>query len=403
MAAPGLILFDDVRARQWEPFALTRPAGELRFGTMKLVERAERAFGLPCTGYLTSPHLADFQEDGAREVLHPDRLPRDRDLILWCSRAAPDPGRRLETPAGPAVYVLDGRPVGLWVPAGRTADAAFLDQLELESAAGVEVTVAGRLLEWIWDLVLETPEQLARDLASPAAGAPDLPQGVYRLGDGPLVLGHDVQIEPGTVFDTREGPIYVGDEVEIRTGTRLAGPAAVGARSRLLGGSFEKISTGPYSYLRGEVAETVALGYANKAHDGYLGHSYVGRWVNLGAFTTNSDLKNNYRPVRVWTPGGVRDTGRLKIGCFLGDHVKTGIGLLLGTGTVIGAGANVYGSKMPPRYVEPFSWGEGDDLGEYRLAEFLDTAGAAMARRGVELGERGRRYLESCWRKGRGG
>jgi hypothetical protein len=123
----------------------------------------------------------------------------------------------------------------------------------------------------------------------------------------------------------------------------------------------------------------------------------------LGALTTNSDLKNNYRPVRVWTPAGVLDSGSLKIGCFLGDHVKTGIGLLLGTGTVVGAGSNLYGSAMPPRYVEPFSWGEGADLGEYRLAEFLDTAERSMARRGVELGERGRRYLESCWRKGRGG
>jgi UDP-N-acetylglucosamine diphosphorylase/glucosamine-1-phosphate N-acetyltransferase len=205
------------------------------------------------------------------------------------------------------------------------------------------------------------------------------------------------------VFDVRHGPILVEDEVEIRAGTRLAGPAAIGARSRLLGGSFEAISTGPHSYLRGEVAETVVLGHSNKAHDGYLGHSYVGKWVNLGAFTTNSDLKNNYRPIKVWTPSGVQDTGELKLGCFLGDHVKTGIGLLLGTGTIMGAGANVYGSQMPPTYVEPFSWGEGDNLGEYRLADFVETAARAMARRGVELDERGRRYLERCWRKGRGG
>ncbi len=119
--------------------------------------------------------------------------------------------------------------------------------------------------------------------------------------------------------------------------------------------------------------------------------------------TTNSDLKNNYRPVRVWTPGGVLDSERTKLGCFFGDHVKTGIGMMLGTGTVVGSGANLYGSAMPPRHVEPFSWGEGEALGEYRLAEFLDTADRVMARRGVELGERGRRYLESCWRKGRGG
>jgi UDP-N-acetylglucosamine diphosphorylase/glucosamine-1-phosphate N-acetyltransferase len=212
-----------------------------------------------------------------------------------------------------------------------------------------------------------------------------------------------VRIEPGVLFDTREGPIRLGDGVEVRTGTRLAGPTAIGEGSRLLGGSFERIVAGPHSYLQGEMTDCVVLGYTNKAHQGYLGHSYVGKWVNLGALTTNSDLKNNYRPVRVWTPVGVLDSGSLKIGCFLGDHVKTGIGLLLGTGTVVGAGSNLYGTAMPPRYVEPFSWGEGADLGEYRLAEFLDTAEHSMARRGVELGERGRRFLESCWRKGRGG
>ena len=145
------------------------------------------------------------------------------------------------------------------------------------------------------------------------------------------------------------------------------------------------------------------LGHTNKAHDGFLGHAYLGKWVNLGAMTTNSDLKNNYRPVRVWTPSGVTDTGHNKVGCFLGDHVKTGIGMLLNTGTVVGAGANLYGSVMPPSYVEPFSWGQGDDLTEYRLAEFVDTARAAMARRGVDLDERGQQFLEACWRKGRGG
>jgi UDP-N-acetylglucosamine diphosphorylase/glucosamine-1-phosphate N-acetyltransferase len=402
--APGLVLFDDDRARQWAPFALTRPAGELRFGASTLVERAERALGLDCIGYLTSEHLAGFSEPGARAVLSFDDLPEDRDLVFWCSRAAADPEESVVVPSDPAVFLMDGRPVGLYAPAGGRPDRAFFDQLTLDSGPPAEVHVAGRLLERIWDLVLHTPDQLIQDLSS-ARGSmlSGLPDGVYSLGAQPLILGRSVRIEPGSLFDTRDGPILVGDEVEIRAGTRLAGPAAVGRRSRLLGGSFERISAGPYSYLRGEVAETVVLGYSNKAHDGYLGHSYVGKWVNLGAFTTNSDLKNNYRPVRVWSPSGLVDTGEMKVGCFLGDHVKTGIGLLLGTGTVVGAGANLYGSVMPPRYVEPFSWGEGDDLGEYRLAEFLDTAEAAMARRGVDLDERGRRFLEGCWRKGRGG
>lgn len=403
MPGPALVLFDDEQARLWEPFALTRPSGELRFGAWRLVERAERAFGLPCIGHLTAEHLAEFVEPGARPVLRPQELPDDRDLVFLCSRAAIEPDERLPRPTDRVLYTVGGRPAGLALPAGERPEEEFLMRLQPPNRAADRIDARGRILEWIWDLVLETPDQLARDLV--AAGlrtVASLPAAVNRLGDEPLILGHDVRIEPGVLFDTRDAPIMLGDRVEVRAGTRLAGPAAIGDHSRLLGGSFEAISAGPYSYLHGEIGKTVILGHVNKAHDGYLGHAYLGRWVNLGALTTNSDLKNNYRPVKMWTPRGVRDTGALKLGCLLGDHAKTGIGLLLSTGTVVGAGANIYGSVMPPQYVPPFSWGEGDRLGEYRLAEFLETANTVMARRGVELDERGRRYLESCWRRGRG-
>jgi hypothetical protein len=145
------------------------------------------------------------------------------------------------------------------------------------------------------------------------------------------------------------------------------------------------------------VAECVFVGYVNKAHDGHMGHALLGRWVNLGAFTSNSDLKNNYRPVRVWTPGGDVDTGLLKVGCFVGDHVKTGIGTPINTGTVIGAGSNVFGGIMPPTVVPPFSWGSGADLRDHRFPKFLETALSAMARRQQELTPGMARILEEAW------
>jgi hypothetical protein len=154
--------------------------------------------------------------------------------------------------------------------------------------------------------------------------------------------------------------------------------------------------------IRGEFAESVALGWVNKAHDGHIGHAYLGAWVNLGAETTNSDLKNNYSTVRLWTPDGEADTGEMKIGCFLGDHVKTGIGLLLNTGTVVGAGSNLYGAEMPPKHVPPFSWGTGGVLEAYRVDRFLQVAERAMQRRGVTLSDGARRQLEGAWRRGRG-
>ncbi len=157
-------------------------------------------------------------------------------------------------------------------------------------------------------------------------------------------------------------------------------------------------SFGPVCLVRGEVAQSVFLGYVNKAHDGHIGHALLGRWVNLGAFTTNSDLKNNYRPVRVWTPEGDEETGLLKVGCFLGDHVKTGIGTVLNTGTVVGAGSNLFGGLMPPTVVPPFSWGMGPDLRDHRLGKFIETAERAMARRDQSLTDGVKRILREAWR-----
>jgi hypothetical protein len=148
--------------------------------------------------------------------------------------------------------------------------------------------------------------------------------------------------------------------------------------------------------VRGELSETIVLGHANKAHDGFVGHSYLGRWVNLGAGTITSNLKNTYGTVQLWTPDGMRDTGTIKLGSFLGDHVKTGIGTRLTTGSVIGAGSNVYGSRMPPKFVRPFSWGEGDALVPYRLDRFLAIAERAMGRRQITLGAGARRQLAAA-------
>jgi UDP-N-acetylglucosamine diphosphorylase/glucosamine-1-phosphate N-acetyltransferase len=400
--ATALVLFDDSAARQWQPFALTRPAGELLFGAMTLVERAERLFGLECIGHISADHLIDFHEPGGRPVVSLEHLPRDRDLIFWSSRAAAYLDQDAPAAESPVTYAIDGEPVGFFLPAGQLPAHSDLEDLSAGSLPATVVSVEGTVLGWVWDLMLGSAEQTARDLnESPATGS--VPTGAHIIGDGALILARDVYVEPGVLFDTRDGPIRIAEETEVRTTTRLAGPVSIGPRSRLLGGSFERVSTGPYTYLRGEVVDSVVLGYSNKAHDGHIGHAYLGRWVNLGAMTTNSDLKNNYSAVRVWTPAGVRDTGHRKIGCFLGDHAKTGIGLVIGTGAVVGAGANLYGTAMPPGYVQPFSWGEGRDLGEYQLSKFLSTAAAVMERRGVDLDERGQRYLESCWRKGRGG
>jgi UDP-N-acetylglucosamine diphosphorylase / glucose-1-phosphate thymidylyltransferase / UDP-N-acetylgalactosamine diphosphorylase / glucosamine-1-phosphate N-acetyltransferase / galactosamine-1-phosphate N-acetyltransferase len=221
---------------------------------------------------------------------------------------------------------------------------------------------------------------------------------VHISGDHHVSLGQDAHIEPGVVIDTREGPVRLEAGAYVEAPARLIGPLYVGVGSRLFGGRIGRSSIGPACKVKGEVEASVLTGYCNKAHDGYLGHALLGRWVNLGAHTTNSDLKNNYGPVRVRLGADEEvDTGLLKVGCFLGDHVRTGIGTLITTGAVIGAGTNLIGDDSLPRYVPPFSWGRPGALEDYALERFLSTADTVMRRRGLRLTDGLRAVLSRAW------
>jgi UDP-N-acetylglucosamine diphosphorylase / glucose-1-phosphate thymidylyltransferase / UDP-N-acetylgalactosamine diphosphorylase / glucosamine-1-phosphate N-acetyltransferase / galactosamine-1-phosphate N-acetyltransferase len=402
MHEPDLILFDDRIARLWQPFALTRPLGELLFGALTLRERAERVTGSRCIGHLTAPHLQGFDEAGAAPVLSeppPTRRPR----LFLCSRFVPDWGAEVnfrDGRAGP-ICGVDGKAIGWFAPPGEPGpkDDFVLDPTAAGSSA-YRPELPGKLLERAWNLISLNPDQITRDIRAlfPKAPNAELPAGSYQWGEHPLIVDSSATVEPAAVFDTSLGPIWLDRHTHVRAFTRLAGPAYVGPGSVLLGGAIEAVTVGPVCRIRGELAESVCLGYVNKQHDGHMGHAYLGRWVNLGAETTNSDLKNNYGNIRMWTPEGEVDTGEMKMGSLIGDHVKTGIGLLLNTGTTIGAGSNLYGSAMPPTFVPPFSWGTGSELVEYRLDKFLEVAERAMSRRSVTLSATARTQLSEAWK-----
>ncbi|HSJ09606.1 MAG TPA: putative sugar nucleotidyl transferase, partial [Longimicrobiales bacterium] len=384
-----LYLFDDDVARGWQPFALTRPVGELLLGAHTFRARAEQLFGVRCAGHITAPHLTGFAEPEAAPVIDLSSVATDRPRLFLSSRALLD-WSAISLPAGASVLRTADAVVGRVVPAGApNPDAAWL--AAPESTGEREVEVAGRVVERVWDLVAENPAQIGRDheAARSQEGATDAERGGHfhalHYRAGMLHLGAGVVIEPNVVLDFAHGPIWLDDGVTVRAFTRLAGPAYVGRNSTLLGGPYDAVSIGPVCRVHGELEESVVLGYSNKAHDGFLGHAYLGRWVNLGAMTTNSDLKNNYGTIRMWTPAGDVDTGLIKLGCLLGDHVKTGIGALLNTGTVVGAGSNLFGTAMPPKYVPPFSWGSGSALDAYDVEKFLAVTATVMKRRELTL------------------
>jgi UDP-N-acetylglucosamine diphosphorylase/glucosamine-1-phosphate N-acetyltransferase len=395
---PRLYLYDDARAREWVPFARTRPVGELLHGVLLQRERWSRIWKVPCAGHLTGPELAGFTEPQAPAVVERTEADTEGIRIVVSSRAVPDTLETLEA-SEPATLEMNGEVVGWIVGDG---DPLPSPDALAEGRPGPDATreIPGRVLEAPWTLIHRNEERIARDIrALRSHGDSFLLTDVHTVGEGLVSLGPGAVVEPGVILDVRDGPIRLEEGVRVQGPARLTGPLWVGAGSTVLGGAVGTSSVGPVSKVRGEVEASVLLGYVNKAHDGYLGHALLGRWVNLGALTTNSDLKNSYSPVRVRTaPGEDRETGLLKVGAFLGDHVKTGIGTLLTTGAVVGAGSNVFGGGGAlPRYVPPFSWGTAERMDVYRIDKFLEVAEAAMARRGVELDPEGRELLRRVW------
>lgn len=397
-----LVLFDDATADEWRPFALTRPIGEVRFGAMTLRARIERWANLEADAALTRAWLEDFTEPGAPPA-RPRAAAPEGDLLLVSSRFVPEgapPAEVLEA-RRPIVLVCRGAVVGCRLPAGSDRPDAGWFEAPAPIEGAREVAVSGRLLGGVWQLVEHGPDRLVRDVeqAAEERGESAIPRDVFVLGRGPLVFGDEVFVEPGVLLDTREGGILLGDRSVVRSGTRLVGPVAVDADTRLLGGAISCLSAGPRCTLRGELEETTVFGYANKAHDGFIGHAVLGRWVNLGALTTNSDLKNTYGDVSLGGPEAPVETGLMKLGCLLGDHVRTGIGTLFNTGTVVGAGATLFGGGMPPKWVAPFAWGGEGDAASYRLDDFLETAATVLGRRDVEADDRTRDWWSACWRR----
>jgi UDP-N-acetylglucosamine diphosphorylase / glucose-1-phosphate thymidylyltransferase / UDP-N-acetylgalactosamine diphosphorylase / glucosamine-1-phosphate N-acetyltransferase / galactosamine-1-phosphate N-acetyltransferase len=393
-----LYLYDDAIARSFEPFALTRPFGEMRAGIALGRARWERATAGTAAGFIGDAHLRDFEETDAPPAAGSIRagsiIANSRCLVPlgWSAHEAD-------------VWTCDGA-----IAAVRIANALSAEELAdgsraLESvrASGTHVVdIPGRWVHHVWELITQLVPQLREDIE---ALGPHLscamPEGAIVIGGDQVYVESGADVEPQVVFDVTSGPVLVRRGAHVRAFTRLVGPCAVLENANVLGDRVSGCSIGEWSVVRGEISETIVLGYSNKGHEGFVGHSYLGRWVNLGAGTITSNLKNTYGSVQLWTPNGLQDTRTNKLGSLLGDHAKTGIGTRLTTGTVVGAGANVFGSGIPPKYVPPFSWLDGQQVMEFRLPKFLDIASRVMSRRSVSLSERARRQLSASHAKSR--
>ncbi|HEY0929502.1 MAG TPA: putative sugar nucleotidyl transferase [Gemmatimonas sp.] len=385
-----IVLYDDAEARRFEPFTATRPLCEMRAGALLVRERWQLVLGASSSGFVAAPHLDGFAEFDAPPALI-EEIPAGTWLVN--SRAIPTINT---APTGDVLRIGD-RVAAVRLTATLSVAAWRSGKPSLESIASAPaVAIEGRWMNEVWDLVDSLVEQLNSDIPRLAQRwsldslAPDVST---ILGQHPVFVESGATIEPMCVFDVTAGPVLVRRGATVQAFTRVVGPCYVGVDSSVTTDRVAASSIGDVCRVHGELSTSILIGHANKGHDGFVGHSILGRWVNLGAGTITSNLKNTYGTVSLWTPDGVRDTGLQFLGTLFGDHAKSGIGLRLTTGCVIGAGANVY-DRMPPKAVAPFSWGGGAPYTTFAVDKFLDMAGRMMARRHVDLSASARAWWE---------
>ncbi|MHC5538971.1 putative sugar nucleotidyl transferase, partial [Singulisphaera rosea] len=273
--------------------------------------------------------------------------------------------------------------------------------------------------EWIrrpWDLVAKNADHLKRDFVAEGRIGVSNRHLVTAAVVGPvnrLFIHESARVDPYTVFDTTQGPIMVGAGVVVQPFTRIEGPSFIGRDTQLFRANIRGgVTLGPNCRIGGEVEASIVHGHSNKYHEGFLGHAYVGEWVNLGAITSNSDLRNDYGEVSVPLGGDPVATGQAKVGCFIGDHTRTGLGSLLNTGTAIGVMCNVLpAGPLLPKHVPSFTAVlHGRVAPGSPLESMFETARTVMARRGqhftdveehlyLDLYEQTRLERERAWQR----
>lgn len=381
------IFFDDGRGLL-APLTDLRASFDVRLGALSNVERVAAALHLTTVAVRVPDDKADLVRD--QHDVPVNQAPEGTEPCLAINGRCPFPLREIDElmPGESLVEESTGDVIAARLS---SADArAFL--------AGAEPAVRVRrfdrkvLMNRPWDA------RAARDLALDTdlrmlcqVPGRDIPAGVTVVGTHPVVIDPEAKIYPSVVIVAEEGPVVIAARAAVRPGAVVIGPAYVGPRSVVLERSVIRPHTaiGPVCKVAGEIGGTVFQGYANKAHDGYLGDSWVGEWVNLGAGTTNSNLLNTYTEIIAQAAPGERreNTGEVFFGAVIGDHVKTAICTRLMTGSVLHIGSMFARTRPVSGCVAPFTWAtdEGDRF--YRLSKFLDVMRTVMGRRELEPSE----------------
>jgi UDP-N-acetylglucosamine diphosphorylase/glucosamine-1-phosphate N-acetyltransferase len=383
-------IFEDAGVALLEPLALTRPACALWCGAMPLWHRQRAVLGATEVGFWLRPELAElWRHEQPGHPVNDEAWLRRGPVVLVNARWLP---HGATPPDGTPCLARAGGQVAYLALASGEPPPGEPDQVErwLKGWRGRlrEQDAGGVLLDYLWEFVDKNGEMLGHDAAWFRARQPVPPQVAVMGPAERLVLADDAAVEPFVTADTRNGPVLIDRGAVVHSFTRLEGPCYLGPGTQVFGAKVRAGTTvGPECRIGGELEASIVQGYSNKYHDGFLGHSYVGEWVNLAAGTQTSDLRNDYDTVRVFVAGQRRSTGRSKVGSFIGDHTKTALGALLNTGSAVGAFANLLpsGTLLPPVVPSFCQVNRGQLQEQWDLRKLFATAAAAMRRRGRSL------------------
>lgn len=346
------------------PFTLTRQVQDIRVGILTIREKWERITGMlsfdkkedDYKDLQRSVHIDEVIGDDVCFIIHANVLPTPK--LVKAMKALKD-GELVASPGGNAlVYRITKKEVS-----GR-------HKIKVGHAVSLQQPV--RTIQYPWDIFQLNDWAIRQDFKLLTAGrkSQPIPKSNRATKSSQVFIEKGAKLEH-SVINAGTGPVYIGRNAEVMEGCLIRGPFAMGEGSCLKMGTkvYGATTLGPYCVAGGELKNTVMMGYSNKAHDGYLGDSVIGEWCNLGAGTSNSNLKNNASEVRIWTPAGELNAGT-KCGVFMGDYCRTAVNSAINTGTVMGVSCNVFGSGLTPKYIPSFSWGS-EGVKRYELEKAL--------------------------------
>jgi len=390
----NICIIEDDKYENFLPLVYMRPVYDLRTGILTLREKIEHLFPftnvfLQCRKYL---------EEKVR-ILNPGKHVNDLtdiDECLFINGRVVLNSKTVEKilKSGDAVYYAGGDYAGAKL-SGKSFEKVKTDFNSLFNPTNFEeldkIEIEAVMINYPWDLISKNSEQIINDFVFHKSEKKNINGKIYHgshlLNPFNIYIGDGTTVKPGAVIDAEDGPVYIGKNVNIMPNAVIIGPCYIGDNSIIKAGAkiYQNTSIGEYCKIGGEVEGSIILSYANKQHDGFLGHSYISSWCNLGADTNTSDLKNNYANVVVNINGKEVDTGSKFIGLIMGDHSKCSINTMFNTGTICGISSNIFGSGFPSKNISSFSWGGSDSFTEYNFEKAVEVAKIVMKRRNVEF------------------